>query len=601
VGSEADEEQSPEPKSSPETQRRRHLWERIARSGGVPLLATAAVVTILVVGFQTIFLTSDDSAITAIANGDFTGKRSSSLVVAPAMWGHMLRVGYSLFPHLPWDGILLYALQIILWSAIAAAAFTLRRRPPVAERIVVAAVMVSVVPWVILRVSFTTTSLLIGVVGIIVFAIGAKAPGRIGTTYTVVGGMLLGVADFIRVSSFLGLLVVFAPVMAIIAFRAGFRRSLVFVITVGIFATVSFGTNHLEYSRTPQWSAFMKMNSARGALQQTPRLYAKNVSTSALVKLGWTHNDLYLFADDLYPDPKVYTDQDIRQLAVLSPLVRHSSGVSYIYDILRHSSDDGSGPVVSALAVLAIAIALRRSRRVALLTILASLWAAGALAGLLLYVRLPGRVGVPFEAGVALCAAIVPAYLASAVPARAMETPDPRKKSAMPPLKSFALIAVVVLFTAGPIWNGIASVRSISRVNRSGVQANQTLLARLEAFDPKGIFIGRGDYFGTWVQPLSSETQYTDPSVVPLGWATNSPLFEARLARLGITNLYGSLATNPHVHLLGVEVEAQGIQLFFFQHRGVREKVTPSVELLPHQFGATHVTLTLWTFTPKKS
>ena len=40
----------------------------------------------------------------------FTGKRSSALVVVPAIFGHILRVFYFLIPHLNWYSITLYTL-----------------------------------------------------------------------------------------------------------------------------------------------------------------------------------------------------------------------------------------------------------------------------------------------------------------------------------------------------------------------------------------------------------------------------------------------------------------------------------------------------------
>ena len=46
-----------------------------------------------------------------------------------------------------------------------------------------------------------------------------------------------------------------------------------------------------------------------------PRGFQKNVSDADLANIGWTRNDLYLFADDDYPDPSVYSDQDIEELA----------------------------------------------------------------------------------------------------------------------------------------------------------------------------------------------------------------------------------------------------------------------------------------------
>ena len=227
---------------------------------------------------------------------------------------------------------------------------------------------------------------------------------------------------------------------------------------------VGYGTTKLEYARTPQWRAFISMNGPHGQMSQTPRLYQKNVSDADLAAIGWTRNDLYLFADDIYPDPSVYTDKDIEKLGVESPLVRRAVSFKYVYDTLRNSSDDHNGPVVSGLVALAILVALRRSRFVSAIVLGSVVWAVVVLTVLLLYERLPGRVGVPFEAGAALLALIVPAYLAPS------SDPWPRTNG-RPTFSSpaaTALIALIALFVAGPVWNAAKSPSQISTLDKNG-------------------------------------------------------------------------------------------------------------------------------------
>ena len=115
------------------------------------MLISAAVVTLLVLLCNTAYEINDDTTLNAIVNGDYTGKRSSSLVVAPAMFAHVMRAGYALLPNVPWYGITLYVLQAIGWAAIAVVAFTLRRRPALPERLVIIATMLVLAPWMILR------------------------------------------------------------------------------------------------------------------------------------------------------------------------------------------------------------------------------------------------------------------------------------------------------------------------------------------------------------------------------------------------------------------------------------------------------------------
>ena len=416
-------------------------------------------VTLLITLCQTAFEINDDSTLNAIVNGDYTGHRSSSLVVAPAMFAHVMRVGYALLPNLPWYGITLYVLQIGAWAAIGALAFTLRRRPPIAERIVIVATILVFGSWMVLRVSFTPTAFLLGTAGIIVFAASAKVPGRIGIAYAVTAGVLVGTLNLVRVYSFLGIAIAFAPVLAIIVYKAGIRRTAAFVLTIGLFVLVTFGANRLEYGRSAEWRSFMKMNAARSSLHATPRVSDKNVTRKDLDRIGWSQNDLKLFSDFFYPDTRVYSPHAIRTLAQLSPRVREDDSASQIYNWL-------TGPFTALPLLVAVLLAMRRGRWVALLTVLCALWLLGVLVVLILYVRLPSRVLIPLEGGATLIAMIVPSYLAPWTP------PDgPRAQWV-----SRAVIALVVVLLAGTIWDGVLSPTHISSDNTRALRKRTTCL-----------------------------------------------------------------------------------------------------------------------------
>jgi hypothetical protein len=202
-------------------------------------------------------------------------------------------------------------------------------------------------------------------------------------------------------------------------------------------------------------------------------------------------------------------------------------------------------------------------------TIISVLWFVGVAIGILLYLRLPGRVLVPLEAGVALFAVLLPTYL---TPPK--KRPSPSPTNARPRWTAVAVIALVAIFAAGPAWNGVRSASRISNNNRLGVNTTEETLNKLRELDPQGIFMGRGDLIGRWAEPLSTSSAFGNPRLVPLGWTTNSPLFTARIGRLGIDDLYTALRTNSHVYLLGFPQDGRRIQTYYFQHQQVRTKFT---------------------------
>ena len=136
---------------------------------------------------------------------------------------------------------------------------------------------------------------------------------------------------------------------------------------------------------------------------------------------------------------------------------------------------------------------------------------------------------------------------------------------------------------------------------RARVRASRARLDKLEAFDPQGIFVGRGDLFGRWAEPLSANSPFENPRLVPLGWTTNSPLFTARLARLGIDDLYTALRTNRHVYLVGDSDEARSIALFYRQHRGVTVHFHVVGKTLPLYFGSQVFYPSVWSASPDRA
>ena len=89
----------------------------------------------------------------------------------------------------------------------------------------------------------------------------------------------------------------------------------------------------------------------------------ENVTRKDLDAIGWSHNDLKLFADFYYPDPSVYDAKSIQKLAQLITRVHEDDSMSKVFDKLR-------GTFVAVPLAVAVLLSLRRGRRVALLSLL---------------------------------------------------------------------------------------------------------------------------------------------------------------------------------------------------------------------------------------
>jgi hypothetical protein len=571
----------------------RPILRRVAVVVGGPLLVAVTALVLLVTLFHTAYLTNDDTVVASLINGDYTGKRTSSLIVVPALFGHIVRLGYAAIPDLPWYGITLYVLQIIGWTAIGAVFFTLRRRPPLPERIVAGATIVLLAPWMILRVGYTSTALFLGGVGIILFAVSAKVRGRMGTAYAVVGGLMLGTTYIMRANALIAIAAAFAPVFVVIAIKAGLRRTLLFGLVVVIFVLAGWGSNRLEYS-SPGWRDYISMNSARGALHDTPRLNDKNVSNADLRRIGWTRNDLVLFRDFTFPDKTVYSRDAIVTLAKLSPYVRDDTiGPGDVYTaFVRYGAETElraeKGVVVAPVLLIAVMLALWRRRSPLWLTLASLVWFLAVLITLLLFIRLPGRVMTPLQGTAAFMAVALPTYL------------NPRASKARDrlSLSSIAVTVIVALAVVGPMIDGIWGISHMNVETQQNIKAFDASYDWLETLDPQGLFVGRADLFNSWGKPLSVHTEYRNLHFLPPGWSTNSPAFDTRLARVGISDLYTALETNPHMYLVGPPWKAAATQAFYRQHRGINVRMALRGTLTyPYPIGRMNV----WSVLPPPS
>jgi hypothetical protein len=99
---------------------------------------------------------------------------------------------------------------------------------------------------------------------------------------------------------------------------------------------------------------------------------------------------------------------------------------------------------------------------------------------------------------------------------------------------------------------------------------------------------------GRWAEPLSTNLPWENPNLIGLGWTTNSPLFTARLARIGIDDVYTSLESDPHVYLVGFEKDAARIAEYYRQHRGIQLRFVPRVRGLPLFYGSIVGAFNVW-------
>jgi hypothetical protein len=538
-------------------------WIRRHPIVSAAVIALAWMLTLVIV-LEPRFATNDDPAMMDMARGAFSYP-SARLVFINVLVGGVMRVGYSAVPELAWYALVLYALQYLAVATLVYSLLTHEwMRPRTGVLLGLAVIAVFHVQMLVLL-QFTSTAMLLGVAGAVLFsrraALAAGSPLR-----AAVAGGVFGAASLVRFNAMLGVLALTVPFLVVAATRIGRDRTLAFAGAAVSVVLAGMALQAWAYDVDPDWETYRRFNALRGELHDGGRLVLDDALEAGLGRIGWSENDLHMFRAWFFTDESVYTTAALEELidasehrasrliglATAQSLV--SSTEPWAVPWRRHSRELGLAVALGVAALLTVRGASRLVIASGLswgLTLLAALVAAG---------RLPGRVSMPLIMAMAL---LVLLEWQAATPPRS--------------LAGLVVIALLTVLFASAAYS--VTDEAIARSRQHAIQTAQltVLYERLHAFDPDGVFVSWvGGLPQHWMDPLSDPGALAPVRRVGLGWPTHSPHHRRQLERYGIGDLPHAIAEEGHVYLLTRRFDVVGLfERYVYEHHGLEGCLRP--------------------------
>jgi hypothetical protein len=472
------------------------------------------------------FETNDDIGMQSVADGSLTGEPQPDLIVTNVIVGLVLAGLYRAAEGLPWYGAYLFLLQFIALAALTYVVLA-GRREGLAGRLLLLAGVVAVfhLPlW--LGLQFTSTAILLGATGVVLFR---SVADRAGFPWAPIAGAaaMVGVSWWIRWRSGAAVVLLGAVFLAPALRRANWRRFAAFAGITLVFLAAGWVTQAAYYGGRAEWQDYFTFTDVRGQLHQSRHLL--EVDPAVLAEVGWTQNDLLMFDNWFLSDEATYQTADLEAIAAAVP---HPFEANEGLILLRDQAAGWDGAFRVALAAILGGLAwVQGDRRRRWTVALAAPASAGAAFFFAATTKLPNRVALP------LLASLAALFLG------ALAGPD-RSPAATGGRGRAAWRAAAAAVAAGALVVGALTAVETSRGNDVQAAIRRSILTGLERLDPAGVFVAWGGEFPRWAAPLSPASEHggSGPQLVPLGWMQQSPVARATLSRYGLDDIITAIA-----------------------------------------------------------
>ncbi len=236
------------------------------------------------------------------------------------LWGHLFKTLYTLFPHSPWYGILMVAVQALsVWALLYA--FLLGPQPR-SKAVLFLLSFFGIYSYFFISIQFTITSILAAQSALFLLISLWQSEKLSRHPLALLSCVLLFfISSLIRLEAFLLLLFSALPLLAYLWFSAApaRRRQLldqkIFFLSIFLLVGGAGLYNHFWYERTPEWSEFNRFDHERLDLMDY-RIDPYNEKTRVFYEqAGWSANDLQMFKDWYFMDKDLYDPVKMRDLA----------------------------------------------------------------------------------------------------------------------------------------------------------------------------------------------------------------------------------------------------------------------------------------------
>jgi len=517
---------------------------RLAAAALIAALLLLAVLAFCRLGFET----NDDVAMLKQAAGLYGERPSPYLLLINVVLGALLKFLYVQFSHVSWYEILLLTVHFLALSLLLFALFLRRFSWRTLLPFLAFFLIFELV--VLFRMSFTTTAFMGGMSGVVlvVAAFSTEKPFP-STAFGIAGGCLIVLAGMVRLFSLWLALVLSVPFLLTVERRPRLR----IWITIALATAASFGlarySQHLH--RQAGWTDYLEQNRYRWMLQDSPRLAITDETRPYFDEAGWDEHDVALFKYFLFDD-RVYS---LEKMKYLSERIAARRSLHEMIEQVRYnlSVHKVTIPLAAALAGLVLLLGNRKNRRIMVFT---AAWSVVVFLGLAFAAKLPFRVMhslILFNAAVAI-------FLLC-------DTAGPRLTAG---LRRWMVLALIAVLAAGTLLQGYRMRKELERNRIRGVWFDEFAGAR-SRLEPDAVLV---NYGGTYPLPLFVDLdKLRTPRTLRTGGMINSPIYEARKRKLGVTEVHEALLHREHCYLvLDQDMDyhiREHLPPFFKRHYGV--------------------------------
>lgn len=554
------------------------------------LVFSFGLMAVVVAFFQPGYAGNDDALLASIPSGAFTGEPDGRMVFTGPLIGFPLAGLYLALPDVPWYMYMEYAGMALSLAAAIVVSTILSRRAlvPVALGIIFA--WLAVFSRWLLNFTFTPVAVLVSSIGVLLLLLALFMARKAGWLIAI-GGAFIALGAVLRPELLLGLLAVFAPLLALLMIALSWRNRLALVGGFGSVAIVDWLSRQLAFSGEV-WATYLWSDPNRSEILDTPAIGASFLFAE---QASLTQNDYSLFYQNGYMDRSVFTPEVMQRLVdITAPATGSGEGLFYApalmwENFLRYSAPSASLlPIGIAFLIIGLINLRTTKQRLALVAISATslIWYAGILYYLGEIRKIATHVQLPISYIFLILLLLAPLAFIKDPTYRASTNWQGwlvRAGAALVP-------AALVYFFFG---NPLAGLADQSRANIAYQAKTREFISELRSVDPNAAYVSiccTTPWEGA--NPKDAEPFKGWPVQIVGGWPPFSPPWERRNEMLGIsegvpkdaygtTDLVQALISNPKVRLIATEQAAGALSGQMKQYRGWQGCLNP-IHRLPN-------------------
>ena len=528
----------------------------------------------LVVLFTPGVMVNDDIAMMAFSNGDFTGQSESQLVFIGAAIGVFLKFLYDFNSSMPWYPLVLVAIQILASATIVTAFYKFSEKRITKELAAVIAIIISLMPVLVLDISFSTTAMFAAVAGVISAGLILESRENFGFGFVVLVLLTLVIAGSLRFDFLLAAGVLLLPYF-IVRFK---KTSLREILLATMFLVIPLGSHYGEnsLSTSDEWTEYRHFNQLRGSMHGTPA-FARFVDTSyeeetveQIREFGWESEDLLLFGNWYFENSKLYNNESLSQLREKLDITPTSLPIQASLENVFY----GREWFVIVCALIVFLGMMSGTRQAKQLFGVQIIWFVLGAMYISSRYRFPDRFAMSAIAGLFLGLVASSSILSH----RALTTRAPL------PRRTLAVHAAILgcgLFVSTLVFPHKFSAIEISKRNIDQSKHLQAELKIINEVSERGrvVFIG-AQIESEGINPWTDRTLLAGKRFLGLGWATGSPHQELRKTEMDLDgDFLTRLAEGMDNHIITNQAIADLLKYSYERRHGRNLELKPMKDL----------------------